>query len=222
MRCMSLPPILSTIARCRQCDEAILEISAGEAAGRCAPQCACLFPPEQPARRNMAKVVPPSVLPSRWPGAPPFTPAGLARAIQGASLPRRGALFLCAASRSRDLLQLLQRAQRSRHRLVREARAPIGVGDLADINVAPRIQSEAMRGEKLAGLEPGAILAAEAGDQLALGVDDGEARAQVGRPKVDAHARPQLADHESRHLAAAAVEPARAVQVVPLRLILAI
>src|SRR5204863_8864531 len=127
-----------------------------------------------------------------------------------------------SAGASAHLLQLLQGADGARHRLVGEAGLPVGVGDLADVDVAFGIERQAVRGDELAGLEPGALLAAEPGDQLALAVHDGKARAQVGRLEIDGHAGSQLADDESGFLAAAAVEAARPVQVVPLRLVFAV
>src|ERR1043165_932553 len=95
--------------------------------------------------------------------------------------------------------------------------APVGVARLADINVAARIDGEAVRRQELAGLLAGPVLAAKAGDRLALLVDDGEPRADVGVLAVDRHAWPQLADDEARVPAAAAIERARPVHVVPLR-----
>src|SRR2546421_11562706 len=99
-----------------------------------------------------------------------------------------------SAGASAHLLQLLQGADRARHRLVGEARLPVGVGDLADVDVAFGVERQAVRGDELAGLEPGALLAAEPGDQPAFGVDDGKTRAQDGGLEIDGQARAQLPD----------------------------
>src|SRR5436190_11814484 len=121
--------------------------------------------------------------------------------------------IFAGAFSSAHLLQLLQGADRARHRLVGEAGLPVGVGDLADVDVAFGIERQAVRGDELAGLGPGALLAAEPGDQLALAVDDGKARAQVGRLEIDGHAGSQLADDERGLLAATAIEAARPVRL---------
>src|SRR5262249_649770 len=79
-----------------------------------------------------------------------------------------------------------------------------------------------MRREELADLDPGTMLAAEPRDALALGVDKGKARAEIGHFQIDGHAGAELADDEGRLLAAAATQRARAMQIVPLRLELAV
>ena len=66
------------------------------------------------------------------------------------------------------------------------------------------------------------MFAAEPGDALALGIDDGQARPEIGHLEIDGHAWAELADDEGRMLAAAAMQRAGAVQVVPLRLVLAV
>src|SRR4029077_2364036 len=76
--------------------------------------------------------------------------------------------------------------------------------------------------QELAGLLAGPVLATQPRDGLALLVDDGEPRADVGVLAVDRHAGPELADDEAGTLASAAVERARSVHVVPLRLVLAL
>src|SRR5260370_15418934 len=100
--------------------------------------------------------------------------------------------------------------------------APVGVTHLADIDVALRIDGEPVRRQELAGLLAGPVLAAQTGDGLALLIDDGEPRPDVGVLAVDRHARPELTDDELRVLAAAAIERARPVHVVPLQLVLAV
>src|SRR5689334_10728249 len=96
--------------------------------------------------------------------------------------------------------------------------APVGVAHLANIDVPARIDGEPVRRQEFAGFLTGTVLTAKACDGLALLVDDGEPRADVGVLAVDRHAGPELADDEAGILAAAAVERARPVHVVPLRL----
>src|SRR6266849_2603677 len=101
--------------------------------------------------------------------------------------------------------------------------APVGVAHLADIDVALRIDGEAVRRQELAGLLAGPVLAAQPRDGLALFVDDAEPRPDIGVLAVDRHARPQLADDEVGVLATAtAIERARPMHVVPLQLVLAV
>src|SRR6266705_588184 len=72
-----------------------------------------------------------------------------------------------------NLLQLLQTARHAdfrRHLGVRKAGLPVGDADLAEIDVAFGIQRNAVGGEEFAGLDPRAVLAAEPGDALALGI----------------------------------------------------
>src|ERR1700686_2537119 len=71
-----------------------------------------------------------------------------------------------------DFLQLLQAANDRRHRRIRKAGLPVGDADFAEIDVALRIQRDAVRCEEFAGLEARTILAAEPRDALSLGVDD--------------------------------------------------
>src|ERR1700704_3500678 len=97
---------------------------------------------------------------------------------------------------SLNLLQLLQAARDAhfrRHRGVRKAGLPVGDADLAKINVAPGIHRDAVRREKFAGLNAWAVLAAEPGDAITLGVDDGKPRAEIGRSPVHVHARTEFA-----------------------------
>src|SRR5580704_15561441 len=81
--------------------------------------------------------------------------------------------------------QLLQAADHGRHRYIRKAALPVGDADLADIDVALRIQRNAVRREELADLKARTILATEPRDTLALGVDDGQARTQIRRLAID-------------------------------------
>src|SRR3984885_16110737 len=82
-------------------------------------------------------------------------------------------------------LQLLQAANHRGHRRIRKAGLPVGDADFADIDVAFGIERDAMRRQELAGLEAGTVFAAEPRDALALEVDEGQARAQIGHLAVD-------------------------------------
>src|SRR5689334_18052624 len=128
--------------------------------------------------------------------------------------------------RGLHLLQLLQAARRAhfrRHWRIRKTRLPVGDADLADIDVAFRIQRDAVRREELADLDACAMLAAETGDALAFGVDEAEPRTEIGHFQIYGHAGAKLADDEGRVLAAAAAaQRAGAVQIVPLRLVFAV
>src|SRR5689334_14121472 len=75
-----------------------------------------------------------------------------------------------------QLLQAPRRAHHGRQLLVGEAGRPIGDADFADIDVAPRIQREAVRRQELAGRNARTRFAAEPSEALALRVDDGEPR----------------------------------------------
>src|SRR5260221_1049187 len=121
-----------------------------------------------------------------------------------------------------NLFQLLQAAHHLRHRRVRKTRAPVGDADFADIDVALRIQREAVRREEFSGLEARAVLAAKPRDPLALGVNDGQARTQIRNLAIDRHARAELANDKIRLLAAAAVQRTGAMQIIPLRLVSAV
>src|SRR5450755_1176269 len=121
-----------------------------------------------------------------------------------------------------DFLQLLQAAYDRRHRRIRKTGLPVGDADFAEIDVALRIQCDAVRCKEFAGLKAGTILAAEPCNALSLGIDDGQARAQIWRLQVDRHARTQLADNEIRLPAAAAMQRAGPMQIIPLRLVFAV
>src|SRR5581483_9569688 len=80
-----------------------------------------------------------------------------------------------------------------------------------------------MRREEFADLDPRTMFAAEPRDALAFGVDEGEPRAEIGHLEIDGHAGAELADDEGRLLSApATTQRARPVQIVPLRLVLAV
>src|SRR5438552_453902 len=109
-----------------------------------------------------------------------------------------------------------------RHRRVRKTRFPVGDADLADIDVAFGIERQPVRRQEFAGLKPRAMLAAEPCDAVALGIDDGQARAEIGHFQIDGHAGTEFADDEIRMLAAAAMQRAGPVQIVPLGLVSAV
>src|SRR5262245_58556262 len=77
-------------------------------------------------------------------------------------------------------LQLLQRTDGLGFRRLGETGLPVGVGDLANVDVALGVEGEPVRRQELAGFQPRSVLAAEAGHQLALGIDDRQARPEVG------------------------------------------
>src|SRR5258708_430734 len=81
------------------------------------------------------------------------------------------------ASASGELFELLQRAHAPGDLLVGEEARKIGVAHLADVDVAARVDGEAVRRDELAGLEPRPV--AEAREHLALAVDEGQARPDV-------------------------------------------
>src|SRR5439155_26099248 len=98
---------------------------------------------------------------------------------------------------------------------------PVGVRDLADVDVAARIDGEAVRRDELAELEPGGTIA-EAREHLALRRVDADARPDVRQLLVHRHAAARLADVEARLGTAMQVEAGRAMHVVPLRFVLAV
>src|SRR5205807_2291509 len=95
-----------------------------------------------------------------------------------------------------------------------------GPGNLPDIDVAVPVDAEAVGRGELAGRQPGFLI--DPADHLALARDDAEARPQIGELGVDRLVRPQLADVADAVRAAFHVEAARAVQIVPLRLVFAV
>src|SRR5665213_3445000 len=127
-----------------------------------------------------------------------------------------------SSGRREAALQLLQAANHGWHRRIRKAGLPVGHADFADIDVAPRIHCDAMRSEELTGRKAGTVLTTEPRDTLALAINDGQARAEVRNPAIDRHARSEFADNEIGMLAAAAMQRAGTVQIVPLRFIFAV
>src|SRR5438067_6842263 len=90
------------------------------------------------------------------------------------------------------LLVFLQRADMSRPRRVEELR-PLRPRHLADIEIAARINGEAVRTEKR-GRGGAGMRVAEARQQLALVIDDADPRPEIRAVAVDPHNRPQFAD----------------------------
>src|SRR6185295_5292001 len=131
-----------------------------------------------------------------------------------------------AVNRRLNSLQLLQAARRRYfrwHRRIRKTGLPVGDADFADIDVAARVQRDAVRRQEFSGLEAGTVLAAEPRDALALGVDDGQARPEIWHLPIDRHAGAELADNEVRVVRpAAATQRAGPVQIIPLRLVFAV
>ena len=97
---------------------------------------------------------------------------------------------------------------------------PAGPRYLADVNIAAGVYGEAMWGEKLAELRPCWCLA-ETTDQLALVVNDADARPKIWDVAADRGRRADLADIEDRLVAVRHAEAAGAMQVLPLRLVFA-
>src|SRR5436305_1164588 len=86
---------------------------------------------------------------------------------------------------SMHLLVFLQGADVGRARRVEELR-PLRPRHLADIEVAARVDGEAVRPEKR-GRGGAGMRVAKARQQLALGVDDADARPEIGAAAVDPH-----------------------------------
>src|ERR1700674_980838 len=120
-----------------------------------------------------------------------------------------------------DFFELPEAAQILRSGLAREGPWPQCPGDLSHINVAPRVDTHAMRADERRRPEAG-MGVAEPREELPLVVDDADARPQIRALEVDCHGRPELADIADRVTGIVHVEAARPVQIVPLRLILAV
>src|ERR1700682_3168038 len=92
--------------------------------------------------------------------------------------PRRSVVSGCKLSRILAIVTplppplhpfpLLQAANHRRHRRIRETRVPVGDANFTDIDVAFRVQRDAVRREEFAGLEAGAVFAAEPRDALSF------------------------------------------------------
>ena len=105
---------------------------------------------------------------------------------------------------------------------VRKQPRILGVAHFADVDVAARIDREAVRRDEFPGLESRSRLASEPRDELALAIHDRQAGPDVRVVPVHRRRRTELADDESGLAAAAAVEAAGPVHVDPLRFVLAV
>src|ERR1700722_9817158 len=122
--------------------------------------------------------------------------------------------------RSTDLAKLAQHADIVGwlpFKILRPQRA----GDLADIDVAVRVDRQPMRTDIVA--DPGAdVQTPDPGQQIAFVVDDRQPCPQVWIVTVGARRRPQFADVTDRARTVRHEHPAWPVQVVELRLVAAI
>src|SRR5262249_40138130 len=124
-----------------------------------------------------------------------------------------------------DFFQLLQAAALAHfrwHWRLWKARLPVGDADLADIDVASRVERQPVRRQEFSSLDAWAMLAAAPRNAFALGIHDGQARAEIGHFEIDGHAWAEFTDYEIGMLAAATMQRAGTVQIVPLRLVFAI
>src|SRR5216683_721211 len=113
--------------------------------------------------------------------------------------------------RARDLMHplvFLQRADVVRTRRLREELRPLRPRHLADIEVAARVDGESVRPEKGGRRRPGMQIA--------------EPRPEIGAVAVDRLHRTKFADIADRPVRIRHEDPARPVQIVPLRLVLAV
>src|SRR5579862_10003258 len=122
---------------------------------------------------------------------------------------------------SAHLDQLLQAPEARRQLFAAGAHpaTPIGERDLADIDVAARVDAQAVRRDELAGLQPGMGMAEPRQEFALMGVD-ADPRPAIRQVDVDRHVGADLADEKAAVLARLHVEARRAVHVVPLRLVL--
>src|SRR5216683_4116379 len=126
--------------------------------------------------------------------------------------------------RARDLMHplvFLQRADVVRTRRLREELRPLRPRHLADIEVAARVDGESVRPEKGGRRRPGMQIA-EPRQELALIIDDADPRPEIGAVAVDRLHRTKFADIADRPVRIRHEDPARPVQIVPLRLVLAV
>src|SRR3954447_3867918 len=101
-------------------------------------------------------------------------------------------------------------------RRVRIDLRPRSPRDLADIDVAVRVDGESMRGQELAELRPRWCLA-KAADQLSLMINDADPRSEVGNVAANRGGGADLADIEDRLVPIRHAEATGAKQVLPLR-----
>ena len=108
-------------------------------------------------------------------------------------------------------------------RLRAEEDWPIGIGDFGDIDVAARIQRDAVRGDELAQ-SLADRLSAEMGQDFPLRGHNREPRPEIGYALGERRhsLRAELADHRDRLFAPRDEETAGAHEIVPLGLIFAV
>ena len=98
---------------------------------------------------------------------------------------------------------------------------PCGPRNLADIHIASRVNGKSVRRQEFADLDSGRRLTKPA-DQLAVMIDNADARTEVGDITADRGGRANLADIKDRLAPVRHAQTARAVQVLPLCLELAV
>src|SRR3954453_21293229 len=101
-------------------------------------------------------------------------------------------------------------------RRVRIDLRPRSPRDLADIDIAVRIDGESMRGQELAELSSRWYLA-KAADQLSLMINDADPRSEVGNVAANRGSGADLADIEDRLLSIRHQRGAGGTRVLPLR-----
>src|SRR3954449_3024342 len=101
-------------------------------------------------------------------------------------------------------------------RRVRINLRPRSPRDLADIDIAVRVDGESMRGQELAELGPRWCLA-KAADQLSLMINDADPRSEVGDVAANRGGGADLADIEDRLVPIWHAEATGTMQVLPLR-----
>src|SRR3984893_5346775 len=129
-----------------------------------------------------------------------------------------------AGGSSGDLDQFLEAPEAGRDRLAAgsDPAPPIGERYLPDIDVAAGIDSEAVRRDELAGVEPGMRMA-EPRQQLPFPRIDADPGTAIREVDIDRHVGADLANEEARRLRTALhVEAGGTVHVVPLSLVLAV
>src|SRR3954453_17355041 len=106
-------------------------------------------------------------------------------------------------------------------RRVRIDLRPRSPRDLADINIAARVDRESMGGQEPAELRPRWCVA-KAADQLSLMINDADPRSEVGDVAANRGSGADLADIEDRLVPIRHAEAKGAMQVLPLCLELAV
>jgi len=128
----------------------------------------------------------------------------------------------CLADRSSfDFFEFLQGSEIGRVRLPWIDLRPRGPGDLTNIDVPARVDRETVWRQELAEFGSGWCIA-KAADELALMIDNAYARTEIGNVTADGSGRADFADVADRLVTVWHVEAARAVQVLPLRFVLAV